>query len=74
MNFLFRNVPTSAKQVHTCPDCGKEYNNKKNLVDHQKIKHQNILPFSCEHCEITKIYMMTLIDCNDKLCRENESP
>jgi len=41
----------SAKQIHTCPDCGKEYNNKKNLVDHQKIKHQNILPFSCEHCE-----------------------
>ena len=50
VSFVFRNAQ-NAKQVHTCPDCGKEYNNKKNLVDHQKIKHQNILPFSCEHCE-----------------------
>ena len=39
------------RQVYACEDCGKEYNNKKNLVDHQKIKHQNILPFSCEHCD-----------------------
>lgn len=39
------------KMTYTCSDCGKEYNNKKNLVDHQKIKHQNILPFSCEHCD-----------------------
>ena len=29
---------------------------------------------SCENSEITKIYTLTLIDCNDKLCRENESP
>jgi uncharacterized C2H2 Zn-finger protein len=28
-------VPKSPRQVHTCSDCGKEYNNKKNLVDHR---------------------------------------
>lgn len=43
--------PSSVKAIHTCSDCGKEYNNRKNLVDHQKIKHQHILPFACEHCE-----------------------
>merc|ERR1719215_1456712 len=43
--------PTSmTRQIFTCEDCGKEYNNRKNLVDHQKSKHLNILPYNCEHC------------------------
>ena len=32
-------------------ECGKQYHNKKNLVDHQKIKHQNILPYPCSECD-----------------------
>ena len=44
-------IKTAQKQIHTCPDCGKEYHNKKNLVDHQKIKHQNILPYPCNQCD-----------------------
>ena len=42
---------SSSQIVYTCEDCGKEYSNKKNLVDHQKIKHQNILPYSCDFCD-----------------------
>ena len=34
-----------------CLECGKQYHNKKNLVDHQKIKHQNILPYPCSECD-----------------------
>jgi len=40
----------NSRKSHTCEECGKAYNDKRNLADHIDIVHRHLMKFSCPIC------------------------
>jgi len=40
----------NGRKSHTCEECGKAYNDKRNLSDHIDIVHRHLMKFSCPIC------------------------